>query len=313
MKRITNFALALLLLMALAPAQLLAQNVIPSLQPRDARSMGMGGFFSSLSTGFDAIYGNPAAYASSTAGFTLADLSVWGYVKPTTENYDGIMAIAGGSASNQAMYDTVNRLIVENGLGGGFSLGLGYVGKGICIGAYGLADASARGSTAMGAIATGAAALNLVVGLGFPIKLGGTELRIGADVRPFYRADSEDGGWLVSEFLGALASGGDVSGILMDQRVEAGFGLALDFGVQFQVDTLTLGFTVRDVVPSFLTVNETVSELLDQLSAGNVADLSSGSASETLYPYMALGLSWRPCLIKGFLEPGFYLELSDRS
>lgn len=307
MKRIASIALALFVLLALASAQV----AIPALQPRDARSMGMGGFFSSLSTGFDTIWGNPASAALGKPRFTLADLSVWGYLKPTSASVASIASIANGSASESDLYDFANDMIVENGLGGGFSMGLGYVGKGLSIGTYVIGDAAARGSTALGSVARGALSFNAVLGYSLPIKLGAATLSLGADVRPFYRIDSEDGGWLMSEFLGALSSGGDASAVLMDQRVEAGFGLALDAGAQLKLGSLTAGVAVRDITPSFLTVNETVSDLLAQLQGGQLPDVSSGSETEAVYPYITAGLSWKPVLIKGFIEPGLYVELED--
>jgi len=307
MKRTASIAFALFVLLALASAQV----AIPALQPRDARSMGLGGPFTSLSTGFDTIWGNPASAALGKGRLTLADLSVWGYVKPTTANIVALTAIAEGSASQSDMMGYLSDMIVDNGLGGGFSAGIGYTGKGFCVGSYVIGDAAARGSTAMGAVARGAVAFNAVLGFGAPIKLGGMTLSLGADVRPFYRVDSEDGGWLVSEFLGALSTGGDMGTVLMDQRVEAGFGLALDAGVQLKAGSLTAGVAIRDITPSFLTVNEKVQDLLAQLSSGQLPDVSSGSETEAIYPYITAGLSWKPILIKGFIEPGLYVELED--
>jgi len=307
MKRIASIAFALFVLLALASAQV----AIPALQPRDARSMGLGGFFTSLSSGFDTIWGNPASAALGKSRLTLADLSVWAYVKPTNANIAALTAMAGGSVSDSDKMGYLSDMIVENGLGGGFSAGLGYTGNGFCVGTYVIGDAAARGSTALGAVARGAVSFNAVLGFGAPIRLGAMTLSLGADVRPFYRIDSEDGGWLMSEFLGALASGGDMDTVLKDQRVESGFGLALDAGAQLKLGSLTVGVAVRDITPSFLTVNEKVSTLLSQLEAGQIPDVSSGSKTEAVYPYITAGLSWKPVLIKGFIEPGLYLELED--
>lgn len=307
MKRIASIAIALFALLALASAQV----AIPSLQPRDARSMGLGGFFTSLSSGFDTIWGNPASAAFGKGRLTLADLSVWGYVKPTEKTMAAVQDIAGGTATDSEMYGYISDMIVENGLGGGASVGLGYVGGGLTVGSYIIADAAARGSTAMGAVAKGAVALNAVLGVSAPIRLGGATLSLGADVRPFYRVDSEDGGWLVSELLGAMASGGDIQSVLMNEKVEAGFGLAIDAGAQLRAGSLTVGLAVRDITPSFLTVNETVGDLVAQLQSGQIPEVSSGSKTEAIYPYITAGLSWKPSFIKGLIEPGFYLELED--
>jgi hypothetical protein len=307
MKRsISTFLLALIVLSFSA-----AQAAIPSLRPNDARSMGLGGAFTATSWGWDSFYGNPAGFASPKAQLTIADLSAWAYLKPTTANIAKFEGIVGGSASNADLVSAVGDLIVDNGFGGGFSTGLGYTGKGIALGLYAVGDVAARGASALGAVAKGAASFNAVIGLGFPIQLGDAVLRLGADVRPFYRADSEEGGWLVSGIFSALLSGTDLATILMDQRVEAGFGLAMDFGAQLALGSLSIGLSVRDVTPSFLTKNEKVADFIAQLNSGAMPDFSSGSASELLLPEVSAGIAWRPRLIKGIFEPGLYLEVQD--
>ena len=176
-----------------------AQPVLSPLVPKDAKSMAMGGAFTSLSSGFEGLYGNPASFAADKGQFTLLNLSTWAYFKPTEANIARAQDLVDGSASDEAMLSTLNDFVVGNGLGGGFSGGLGFVGKGLGIGAYVAADTVASGPSAMGATMDSAAVANVVLGLGFPLKFGALRLDLGGDVRPFYRVDSIGSGWAFSE------------------------------------------------------------------------------------------------------------------
>lgn len=288
-----------------------AQSTVSTLRAKDARSMGIGGSFVATSWGYDSLQGNPAAAASSKSQFMIADLSTWAYLKPTQANIDKALSLIGGSASSSEMADIANDLIVGNGLGLGFSTGLGYVGKGLSLGMYTIAEAVAAGDSAMGATITSKASINVVVGLGFPINIGDKAvLRLGGDMRPFFRADSVDGGWLFSDLLSALTSGGAVDTVLMGENVDGGFGLAMDLGAQLQMGSFSLGLAVRDLTPSFVTSQQTVSQLLADLGSGSVPDLSTGK-DEIMLPAVSLGLAWKPRLIPGFLDPGLYLEFQD--
>jgi hypothetical protein len=287
-----------------------AQTVLAPLVPKDAKSMAMGGAFTSLSSGFEGLYGNPASFAADKGQFTLLNLSTWAYFKPTEANIAKAEALASGSASDEAMLSTVNDFVVGNGLGAGFSGGLGFVGKGLGIGAYVAADTVASGPSAMGATMDSAAVANVVLGLGFPLKFGSLRLDLGGDVRPFYRVDSIGSGWAFSEFLGAMTGGDDPEAVLMRQQVTSGFGLAMDFGGKLSWKDLRFGLSVRDLVPSFLTTQGSVEDLMKQLGSGSLST-ASGSASSYFLPTVNAGVSWSPRLIPHFIEPSLCLEVQD--
>lgn len=287
-----------------------AQTVLAPLVPKDAKSMAMGGAFSSLSSGFEGLYGNPASFAADKGQFTLLNFSTWAYVKPTEANIAKTEALVGGSASDEEMLSTINDFVVDNGFGAGFSGGLGFVGKGLGIGAYVAADTIASGPSAMGATMDSAAVANVVLGLGFPLKFGGLRLDLGGDVRPFYRIDSVGSGWAFSEFLGAMMGGDDVDAVLMRQQVSSGFGLAMDFGGKLSWKTLSFGLSIRDLVPSFLTTQGSVQDLMSQLGSGHLST-ASGSASSYFLPTVNAGLSWSPRLVPHLIEPSFCLEVQD--
>lgn len=287
-----------------------AQAALSPLVPKDAASMATGGAFASLSSGFEGLYGNPASFAADKGQFTLLNLSTWAYVRPTEANIAKVQALADGSASDEETLGTINDFVVDNGFGAGFSGGLGFVGKGLGLGAYIAADTIASGPSAMGATMDSAMVANVVLGLGFPLKFGGLRLDLGGDVRPFYRVDSPGSGWAFSEFLGAMTGGDDPEAVLMRQQVSSGFGLAMDFGGKLSWKSLSFGLSVRDLVPSFLTTQGSVQDLVNQLSSGNLS-AASGSASSYFLPTVNAGVSWSPRVIPHFIEPTLCLELQD--
>jgi hypothetical protein len=289
----------------------MAQGVMSPLYPRDARSMGLGGAFTAISQGYDAFYGNPAGFATAKPQLTIADLSVWTYIKPTQANLAAVEAMISGTSSPASTLNALSNMIAGNGLGGGFSLGMGYVGNGLGLGAFALSDVEIRGATALGASIQASASGNLVIGMGFPVRLGRGTLELGGDVRPLFRADSAQGGWPAGNIVAAMVTGGDPSSAIMSQQVQAGFGLAMDFGAQYEVGSISVGLSVRDVTPSFLARVESLSDLLSQLGSGSLPGFTSDTDAEVLYPYASLGLAWRPKLIPGFIEPGLYAEIQN--
>lgn len=311
MKKIIVSLCASLALLSLASAQ----SGLSTLQARDARSMGIGGCFTALSLGYDSLYGNPAGFAAKTMQLTLPDVSVWAYVKPSEENIAAAQGFIASAPDTDTIKNFANKLITENGLGAGASVGFGLAGRGLGIGVYSIADLVATGDSLMGASLSSSVSVNFVLGLGFPIELGPLTLNLGADFRPFLRADSADGGWLFSSFVSALQGGGDAAmnlkNALMSETVDAGFGLAVDMGAQLVLGSLSLGLTARDLTPTYITKNETVSALISDLAAGQLPQVGDTATDQTLYPALYLGLAWRPVLIAHVFEPGIYVEVQD--
>ncbi|MDP2816187.1 MAG: hypothetical protein Q8O19_05865, partial [Rectinemataceae bacterium] len=64
----------------------------PSLAPKDARSMGMGGVFSAISSGYVSFYGNPAGF-SQAGNLTLLDTATWVYFDPSPANLSKLQSM----------------------------------------------------------------------------------------------------------------------------------------------------------------------------------------------------------------------------
>ncbi len=280
-----------------------AQASLSGLYPKDARSMGMGGAFGSLSTGYQAFFGNPAGF-SGPGTLTIADLSAWAYLRPTPENIRDIVEAAGGQMTDADKQALVDRLIAENGLGGGASAGIGWSGKGFGLGLNIVSDVLATGTSSADAAIKVRNQANAVIGMAMPLELGPFVFSIGVDIRAFYRLDS-DGEWSFATLAAAAASGQGMTAEVADLVTLGGIGLALDTGATVRVGPLTAGFMVRDYGYRFSMGDATVGEL-----AADWAFPLEGSNAYALTPiYTAgLGLDLRN---NSVVTTSLYVEVDD--
>jgi len=173
----------ILALGSLAFAMPISTTGLQSLNPKTAKSMGMGGSFRVFSTGYDTFFGNPAGFATPNGSLTIADLATWAYFKPTQTNIEKAQAIIDGTASDSQIASYIGDWVVDNGLGAGASLGLGWAGKGFGLGLTLVTDEIASGQSLLGATLRSQTQANAVAGIAFPISLGPVNFRIGADAR----------------------------------------------------------------------------------------------------------------------------------
>lgn len=238
-----------------------AQASLSGLYPKDARSMGMGGAFGSLATGYQAFFGNPAGFAG-PGSLTIADLSAWAYLRPTPENLRDIAEASDGQMTDADKQALVDRLIAENGLGGGASAGLGWSGKGFGLGLNIVSDALATGTSSADATIKVRNQANAVIGMAMPLELGPFAFSIGVDIRAFYRLDSS-GEWSFATLAAAAAGGQGMTAEVADLMTLGGVGLALDTGATLKVGPLTAGFMVRDYGYRFSMGEASVGELVE--------------------------------------------------
>lgn len=288
----------------LFPASSLFSEALPGILVKDARSMGLGGSFTALSTGYDSLFGNPAGIASGDGELALFDLSTWLYIKPTTANFSQLTTLA-SAPDLGAVAQAANMLVADNGFGGGFSWGFGYAGKGIGLGTYMAGDVVAAGADAMTAGIMSVATLNFPIGIGLPVQFGDLELSMGTWFRPFLRID-DDGSWLMGSILSALTSGDPaaLNDTISSFPVRAGFGFAADLGFQLRWKALGLGLVLRDLGPEFKVHDTTFSAFF----ANTQASLSDAGTKVALDPTIAAGFAFTPVLVRHFIETGLFLE-----
>jgi hypothetical protein len=278
--------------------------IYSSLVPKTAKSMAMGGVFTSVPTAEFSFFGNPAAFAAKKATFAFPSIDVWGYVRPTISN---IQALASSAGDTSSLMSTAFGLMSQNGgTGGGLSLGGGFAGKGLGIGVFATTDEGIYGSSPASASVTSETEFTGVIGLGAPLQLGALRISVGGDLRPFYRVSLYEAGGsdiALADLLSWSQDGTDMGDMLYAGSF---FGAAVDLGATIELGALTVGMSIRDIAPNYNITWTT----LNQLASG---DSSSGAASEdkaVFLPDISAGLSWKP-EISSLIEPALYLELKD--
>lgn len=303
MKKLIAIALAATLCASLA-AQ--TSYIYSSLVPKTAKSMAMGGVFSSVPTSEFSFFGNPASFAAKKATFVLPSVDVWGYVRPTADN---LKALAASASDQNALMSTALGLMGENGgTGAGASIGGGYAGKGFGLGFFSTTDEAAYGSSPASATVASETEVTAVVGLGLPIELGALRIAVGGDIRPFYRVslygDSAGNPLLLTDVI----SQEDPA-----EAIYAGsfFGAAVDLGATIELGALTLGLSIRDIAPNYAISMQTLSQLSASFSSGSLPTADASSDKAIFLPDVSAGLAWSPKLLPGLIDPSLYVELKD--
>lgn len=303
-------------LFLLAAGSLFAQARLDAAAPKDARTMAMGGAFVAMSQGYQSLYGNPATYADRTPELTLLSVTPWVYVRPTTDTmalFQNMAAsVSSGSSTPADVIDPLSDLITDNGFGGGMSVGLGWVGKGLGLGIIGSGEAYVRGDTLLGATGRLDGQIAAIVGVGAPLQLGPFRVQVGGDVRPYLRAT----GPIVGTDLLGLMTGTQTDGTTpfdaMSIPVDLGFGLAVDLGARMDFGTLaSVGLAVRDISTRQNFSQTTLGDVLDSLGGGA---LPAGTTTEyPLYPNVTLGasLSPIPVRLRNLVDVTLIAEIQD--
>ena len=302
MKRI----LLILVILAIAASGTFGQTAITGVTPKDARSMGMGGTFRVFSDGYSSFFGNPAGFAGQ-GSLTLADVSTWAYIKPTTSTINDVQNLINGSMSDSELLTMLGNMIGQNGFGAGTSVGLGWAGKGFALGANVILDAPIGGAFPLGTKVAAVSQADGVLGFGIPIKLGIVGLKIGLDGRVFYRLNAPSGGWTFIDIATGLMGGGSTDTLLQSLKLYGGYGVAADAGAVLNVGPVLFGFSVRDLGMAFKMKEISVYDLT---TGGFNAIPFNGTLPFTLTPQYAAGVGIR-LFENGLFEPSVYAEVDD--
>jgi len=303
MKRIILIIAVLAIMVSVVPAQ----TAISGVTPKDARSMGMGGAFRVFSDGYSSFFGNPAGFAG-MGSLTLADLSTWAYIKPSTETLEDLNKILDENTSEADKAAILGNMIGSNGFGAGTSIGAGWAGKGFALGANVILDLPVAGAFPLSTKVKGVSQADLVLGFGIPIKMGPVGLKIGVDGRVFYRLNAPSSGWTFVDIAAALMGGSGFDDTLLQSlKLHAGYGFAADAGAVLNIGPLLLGFSVRDLGLAFKMKEISV---YDVVQGGPASLPTDGTIPYTLTPQYAAGLGLR-LFENGLFEPSVYAEVED--
>lgn len=279
---------------------------ISGVQPKDARTMGMGGAFLSVSPAWWAFYGNPAGFGSKDIDLAVS-ATVWSYFKPTIENVEGLMEDA--EANNY--FGMINSLIVPNGFGVGTGLGVGYAGRGLGIGIFVDTDEYIYGPNVLGARGRSESMVSAVLGLSVPIELFGLKLSVGGDIRPFYRVSGAIDSTFIASIIPTDGSTVDVQKSLMNLAVRGGFGLAVDLGATLSLGPLTVGLSVRDISNPFTFAEYTISQIVDALKDGSLPSGGTDAVEAIFLPNITAGVSFNPTMGSPLLDLLIIAEVQD--
>ena len=297
MKRITILLIALTLVASFASAQL------APITAKDARSMAMGGAFDALGSGYQSLYGNPAGFGVGRGMLTLANVSTWLFVRPTSDNIAKFQALTQSGASTSDYISTASDLITTNGIGVGAAAGLGFTGGGLGLGVTAVTEEYARGNTLLGTNFTSSTQVNAVVGLAITLGPKDFNVKLGGDLRPFVRVE---GGFPAFTLITALAGGsGDPGSVILGQSAKYGIGFAADLGAIATIGSLSAGLSIRDIAPPFSYTPTTFGDAI----TGTV--VSDANSMAQLTPDVTAGLGWSPRLIPGIIDPSIYVEAKN--
>ena len=210
------------------------------LRPASPQILGQGGSVVATASGYDALFSNPAGFASSEGSFTFYTSTFWLYANPL----QAFLALVDSDSS--ALQNFMEDQITSGGFGFGNADGLGYVGKGFGLGGVITIDTYAWGAT------TGAAAGDLVVTLAFiggyayPFKINDAIVKIGADIRPMIRIRAPVDHPTMLDFIDALQSPANPLATLNSADALHGSALGIDLGVIVEWGGLRWGLAIRD-------------------------------------------------------------------
>lgn len=300
----TMSLILLLVVGSLAFAVPLTEVSLQSPSPKLPKSMGMGGSFRVFSTGEESFFGNPAGFTAKDGGLVLLQPTAWVYIDPSEENMDDINLITSADSTLDEYKSILEGFIAENGFGGGMASAFGWAGKGIGVGFTFVTDNAFAGPTLDTAEFVTSTQVNALLGLGFPLRFGPFNIRVGADVRGFFLADNL-GNW-DAETLLEKAYYGYPDNWLDDQTIYGGFGVAFDAGATISLGPLMAGAMVRDIGLDFQVSPITVGEL----ASGKLPRDETWGVDVIMDPILSAGVGFQFNLFN-IIAPSIFIETDD--
>jgi hypothetical protein len=301
--------LLLLPLLALGarPQRAMAQVLEPAAVPVSAEVLAQGGSFVANAQGFNALFHNPAAFSAERVSLTVLAASGWVYADParffrSLPRWDDPTALA----------QFVDGESASGGFGGGAAAGIGYVGRGLGLGASFAVDSYLWGPTSTEASGTLTADLQLVAGVA--LKTFGDRLRLGADVRPILRLAVPVDSVSAFDFLFALQGGGDPLSALEAAPALYGFGFGIDLGAILELGGWKVGLAVRDFLGTRIAYTQSsFGAVLEALrERGGLPTDGTAVAEDHRIPMdLSVGLAYHFDFAPRVVDPIVHLALSD--
>jgi hypothetical protein len=331
MKRIVFIALSVLLILsvtAVAQDESDGPKIVrePAFRPKSPEFMAQGGSYTAVARSYNALFTNPAGYGRKPASLTIVNANPWVYANPDELNTiaEQIEAME-GEGEGAGLGGTLQALsgqITGNGFGVGASSGIAFVGHGIALGVVSVVDSYIWGEKLLGATGDLHATVAFIGGLSLPLKLFGTTLRLGGDVRPMVRVHAPirpaDMLALVGDPTGG--DGAEAPDPLDALGAYHGMALAIDLGAMWEVGPFNVGLSIRDFGGTrFRYSRDSLNEILSSLEEGHLPPSDgTNEVDPEKYQFVTpmqinLGAAFHPDLgaFKFLLDPSFHVDLRD--
>jgi hypothetical protein len=210
------------------------------LRPASPQILGQGGSVVATANGYDALFSNPAGFASSEGSSTFYTSTFWLYANPL----QAFLALVDSDSSS--LQNFMEDELTSGGFGFGNADGLAYVGKGFGVGALMTIDTYAWGATTGTADGDLVVTLAFIGGYAYPFKIKEAIVKVGADVRPMIRIRAPVDHPTMLDFIDALQSPANPLATLNNANALHGIGIGIDLGVIVEWGELRWGLAVRD-------------------------------------------------------------------
>ncbi|MBN1798825.1 MAG: hypothetical protein JW822_09620 [Spirochaetales bacterium] len=282
--------------------------------PLSAEVLAQGGAFISRAQGFQALFYNPAAFATEEETYTAPFISGWCYSDPEVlKEVLGQTVSRGGGIPG--MGDRFAEHLSDSGLGVGTALGMGYVGKHIGLGGLLVLDSYLYGQNETEYQGHITASLGLVGGYAYPIDMGNATLTVGGTVKILLRVNSLIDPALSPDVCKGLFWSEDLFSVLNNYPAVYGFGIGGDIGLLLEVGSFNCALVLRDVLATrFFYREDTVGDIQGSVVSGH--GLPQGSLVEDTYQIpmqVDIGVAFHPDLgaLSEYIDPLIQLECSD--
>ncbi len=281
MKRYTCLLVALAIILAPAVAQ-----SVRRFSPSSARMGALGGPHAASVSGLDAIFENPAAFATAEAEFSASAL----VFNPSGPIFDIAGLALGGPgriiSGISSLFDDKGRFFAQADLLG--PLSFGYVGKGLGFGLFNRSVATVNASSLLSLALDVSEQLLLAGGYAYRIALGTRNvLDLGIMPKGFITANVGE-----RMSLTKLMSLVDNPSALLDLPMTMVSGVGFDVGLRWSLDNvLAVGLVARDAYsPAMVTRYQGLGAFLASPMQAKLGE----SAYAVVPPDLAVGLAFEP-------------------
>jgi hypothetical protein len=304
-------ALPLIFLLFAGSAWGLDQKFVEPVLPVSPTLKGQGGVSTANAEGWDALFVNPAAYATKTNSLTFLDLGGTAYlplsvISQTLENRNSLMNFDFTDPNNPNTA-LLNSLLTQYGVGVDATLGAGWVGNNLGVGFLVQTQTFAKGKSLLGSVMTVEQSIMGVVGMAWPFDVGLGTLKLGGALRPIQRTYAD---LPVSGVLSNLAN-------LSAYTVESGFGLGWDLGARWDYGPFKTGLVIRDAGSTVIGFKEyNAQEWITGLGFPS-GGATTGSTLYRVPAVLGVGASWVPdvgsvaSMVQPSLSVDFQIPIKD--